>query len=207
MRRKQRSQAVVEFGLIALLFTALMFAIVDFGLLLNTWLAVSSGTRDIARSASVGKGQPFLEDQARHLNLPAVSTSGFARVCCHPDPGGTPSARPAVEVQVDYLTGCSPTLSVCTVVSSASNVSVDYPFRWADQAGSGPAVLGGGCTPAANCHPQAGDYVRVTVTAHGAQVITPLIRLAFENCRDGSNPQCNVDLGSSVTMRVEGQEY
>ena len=196
VRHKARSQAIVEFGLIALVFTALMFAIVDFGLLLNTWLAVSSGARDIARSAAVGKGQPLLLSEAQQLNLPAVSTSGFTggRCCGHTS---------AIEVQVDYLTGCSPTLSGCTVVTPRSAVSVDYPFQWADVAGSGPPVLAGCAAP--GCHPTAGDYVRVTITAHGAQVITPLIRLAFDNCRDGSNPECHVDLGSSVTMRVEGQ--
>ena len=33
---------MVEFGILALLFTLIMFAIADFGMLLNGWVAVSS---------------------------------------------------------------------------------------------------------------------------------------------------------------------
>ena len=55
LRSRRRGQAIVEFGLISLLFVGLLFAVVDFGLLLNTWLAVSSGSRELARSAQVGK--------------------------------------------------------------------------------------------------------------------------------------------------------
>src|SRR5437016_8168387 len=54
MRARQRGQSVVEFGLIALLFTLLLFGIADFGLLLNGWGAVSSNARDGARRASAG---------------------------------------------------------------------------------------------------------------------------------------------------------
>ena len=46
---------MVEFGIVAILFTLLMFAIVDFGLLLNSWVALSSGTRQVARAATVGQ--------------------------------------------------------------------------------------------------------------------------------------------------------
>jgi len=80
VRARRRGQAIVEFGVIALLFTALMFATVDFGLLLNTWLAVSSGTRDIARSASVGKKAVTLTDEAKQLNVPSVDSAGFPHV-------------------------------------------------------------------------------------------------------------------------------
>ncbi len=45
MRSSQRSQAVVEFGIVAITFSLIMFAIADFGLLLNDWLSVSSGVR------------------------------------------------------------------------------------------------------------------------------------------------------------------
>src|ERR1700730_16687592 len=96
-RARQQSQAIVEFGIIALLFTLLMFAIVDFGMLLNTWLAVSSGSRAIARSASVGKNDTFVLDWASKLNMPSVSAAGFAKLCC--------DASSAVEVKVEYFCG------------------------------------------------------------------------------------------------------
>jgi len=100
MRSKQRSQAIIEFGLIALLFTALMFATVDFGLLLNTWLAVSSGTREIARNASVGKKAVFLTDEATNLNVPAVDRQYGSGWCC--------DSGKALHLTVEYFTGCVP---------------------------------------------------------------------------------------------------
>jgi hypothetical protein len=44
----------VEFGILAILFALMLFAIVDFGLLLNGWVSISSTTRDAARWASTG---------------------------------------------------------------------------------------------------------------------------------------------------------
>src|SRR6266851_8751665 len=120
IRARQSSQAIVEFGLIALLFTALMFAVVDFGLLLNTWLAVSSGTREIARNASVGKNAIFLQDEASKLNMPSVSAAGFSKFCC--------DASSAVEVKVEYFMGsqggpppaCPPWTAGCNPIPSGS---------------------------------------------------------------------------------------
>ena len=85
IRSRQRSQAIVEFGLIALLFTALMFATVDFGLMLNTWQAVSSGTRNIARNASVGRKDVDLTGEASKLTMPGVD-NGYGTPCppCSP---------------------------------------------------------------------------------------------------------------------------
>src|SRR6266851_8097817 len=47
-------QAVVEFGLVALMFALLLMGIVDFAILLNGWLGVSSTSRDMARQLAVG---------------------------------------------------------------------------------------------------------------------------------------------------------
>jgi hypothetical protein len=199
VQSRQGSQAIVEFGIIALLFTALMFAVVDFGLLLNTWLSVSSGTREIARSASVGKQQPFLQDEAVHLTVPAVSAAGFSKYCC--------DASSAIEVKVDYLT-CAPSQS-CSPdqrrTVEAMYIPREYPFRSVDQTGTSQYTAGQ-CADVPTCHPQPDDLVRITVIAHGAQVITPLLR-PFFGCTDGSQPRCNVELHSTATMRFEGQEF
>src|SRR6266581_8914677 len=53
-----RGQAIVEFGLVALLFTLLLMGTVDFAILLNGWLGVSSSARDIARQLAVGSCPP-----------------------------------------------------------------------------------------------------------------------------------------------------
>jgi len=184
-RARRRGQAVVEFGLIALLFVGLLFAVVDFGLLLNTWLAVSSGSREIARSASVGKREAFLRDQAEKMVLPSVSTNGFSGWCCDPDD--------ALEVTVTYY-DCSGASPCAMDAISSTNIHTEY---W----GGDPA-----CTTFPPCFPKPDNRVTVTVKAHGAQVITPLIR-PFFGCTDGTNPNCNVTLTSSTTMRYEGQVF
>jgi Flp pilus assembly protein TadG len=52
--RSQRSQALVEFSLVAPLFLMIMFFAVDMGRLLYAYTAISSAARDGARSASLG---------------------------------------------------------------------------------------------------------------------------------------------------------
>jgi TadE-like protein len=204
VRSKQSSQAIVEFGLIALLFTALVFATVDFGLLLNTWLAVSSGTREIARSASVGKHGDLLLAEASKLNMPSVSTVGFTKFCCD-------GSTSAVEVTVDYFMGsqttpappCAPSCAPCPPWTAGCKPippgSIDSTYPAGDLGTVG--TCGG-----TNCRPLADDVVLVTVVAHGAQVITPLLRPIF-GCTNGANPNCNVPLTTRVTVRFEGREF
>jgi len=179
IRSRRRGQAIVEFGLISLLFVGLLFAVVDFGLLLNTWLAVSSGSRELARSALVGKKKDFLEDQTRRLRLPSVSSQGFNDVCCGPSD--------AVELIVTYF-DC--TSLPCDDIDSVL-IDPQYP----------------GSTCSGFCpRPVPGDYVQVVLKAHGAQVITPLIR-PFFGCTNGNNPNCNVTLTSTTMSRFEGQDF
>src|SRR5450631_147661 len=154
MRTKQRSQAIVEFGLIAILFVGLMFATVDFGLLLNTWLSVSSGTREIVRNAAVGKKPPTLYDEAGDLTAPAIGTQGFAKICC--DSSG------AIEVKVEYLDqACVPSPASCPALP-ANVIDSTYPYLYVDP---GPGNAGTCLQPAPpaipTCHPFADDLVRV----------------------------------------------
>jgi len=189
IRSKQRSQAIIEFGLIALLFTALMFATVDFGLLLNTWLAVSSGTREIARSASVGKKAVFLTDEASKLSVPAVDRQFAGGWCC--------TSTSSLYLTVEYFNQCVPG-GGCTAITTPAQLLAAY-------------VPGGTCVDPAPptppvCHPMSNDSVRITFIAQGAQIITPLLRPAF-GCTNGSNPNCYVPLTSTAIMRFEGQEF
>ena len=54
MRVRTPGQAIVEFCLIAMLFFTLLFAIFDFGMLLNDWISVTTGASVGARQAAVG---------------------------------------------------------------------------------------------------------------------------------------------------------
>ena len=56
-RRSQRSQALVEFALVAPVFMVILFAAVDIGRLLYAYAAISSAARDGARTASLQVSQ------------------------------------------------------------------------------------------------------------------------------------------------------
>src|SRR5687768_5022558 len=102
-RRRARAQSLVEFGLVALLFTLLLFGIVDFGLLLNGWISVSSAAREAARTASLGYTVEEIAAAAR----PSTSVPGV------------PASQLTVVVKYEYrdsstLTYCSTPLALTT---------------------------------------------------------------------------------------------
>jgi hypothetical protein len=198
--KKHRGQAIVEFGMVALLFTLLAFAIVDFGLLLNTWVRLSSATREAGRLTSVGGFLSDVDDLLRSLALPGVSPSRDAAQF----PAGICQAGvnqkecisgSKVLRNVVYYDGSNPAGCVPPACGSISNNLLDDRY-----------VEGGGChwtvgsPPCA--HPARGDWLVLTVSAPGMEIFTPLVR-PFFGC-GGSQAHCYVDLGSTVTMRFEG---
>ena len=185
LRSRQRSQSVVEFGLVAMLFTLLMFAVVDFGLLLNSWIALSSGTREVARLASIGETRAGLFNMLNALALAGISRTPyppFSEYCC-----GDLGLHAKVVLTVVYYPGCMPGVSGC---SALDPTLVDSTY-WGGQCPSGCA------------HPARGDIVVVSVSAPGMEVVTPLVRPFFGCASD--QPHCNVPLSTSATMRYEGQ--
>jgi hypothetical protein len=195
---RQRSQSVVEFGIVAILFTLLMFAVVDFGLLLNSWVALSSGTRQVARAATIGYPATDLHNMIDQLPLPGVSRqfyAPFVKYCC-----GESGSHDEIVLTVTYFDGssglaCIPGAAGCTPLDPVSRVDNHY---W-----------GGGfnCTtwptPCAGIHPMRGDMILVNLSAPGMEVVTPLVRPFFGCSSDQQH--CNVQLASSVIMRYEGQ--
>jgi TadE-like protein len=184
LRSRQRGQSVVEFGIVAILFTLLMFAVVDFGLLLNSWVAISSGTRQVARAATVGFVASDLTTMVSGLNLSGVSRASyppFTKYCC-----GELGSNDEVVLTVQYY-ACVPGASGCTPLPATS---ID-PHYW------------GGACPSACTHPARGDMIVVSLSAPGMEVVTPLVR-PFFGC-SSSQSHCNVRLASSAMMRYEGQ--
>ena len=109
LRSRHRGQSVVEFGIIAILFTLIMFAVCDFGLLLNDWLSVSSGARLLARDAAVGMTQVDLATEATKLAVPGVSADAFVGgYCCGP--------TAALRVNVTFYNHCTPLVPGCAPV-------------------------------------------------------------------------------------------
>ena len=190
LRSRQRGQSVVEFGIVAILFTLLMFAVVDFGLLLNSWVALSSGTRQVARAATVGYVATDLSSMVTSLTLPGVSRQSyapFAKYCC-----GESGSRDEVVLTVAYYDGssglaCIPGAAGCDPLD-ANAVDKNY---W-----------GGQCVTAC-AHPARGDMIVVSLSAPGMEVVTPLVRPFFGCASDQLH--CNVQLASSAMMRYEGQ--
>jgi hypothetical protein len=178
IRKRQRGQSMVEFGLLALLFTLILFGIADFGMLLNGWVAVSSSAREAARHASVGDKIDPIADSARN----------FA-----PVPGVRPSQ---VKVVIQYCTNTDPQCAapVRTWCSGGTPppqygfmCTVGWDASWPVSPPMGPPP---------------GYTAKVTVIADTFEVITPLVRPIF-GC-DGSVPHCWVPIVSSTAMRFEG---
>jgi hypothetical protein len=208
----------VEFGIIAILFTLLLFAIADFGLLLNDWLSVSSAARQLARDASVGVTPPDLYQEAHGIRLPGVSGDSYFSgtpdaYCCSV---GTPGS--ALQVNITFYDQCTPGPG-CSPVNTA--LLDDRYSSSGTRGGCDHTTQPGGVCP----HPAApgpppppagtgtctkptcpGDSVVVTLTAAGAQVITPLVRPFFTNSTScaSTSAHCYVALTSSVAMRFEG---
>jgi len=69
--RRHRGQALVEFGLVIMLFVLLVSGVFDFGMLLNTRLGVSSLSRELARAAASGATSQQLDtlanDPSNHI--------------------------------------------------------------------------------------------------------------------------------------------
>jgi hypothetical protein len=208
---------VVEFGIVAITFTLIMFAIADFGLLLNDWITVSSGVRGMARDAAVGRNRDELFAEARGLRIPGVTGDphfGAAGFCC--DTGA------ALVVSVAYYDQCTPGIGTCNPMQSpAELLTLDNRVGTGPYAGNcntwnnspplpcahpAPPRAAGSCGGHPTCP---GDSVVVTLTAAGAQVITPLVRPFFTRANecpttDFSPSRCYVPLSSTVTMRFEG---
>jgi TadE-like protein len=181
---------VVEFGIVAILFTLLMFAVVDFGLLLNSWVALSSGTRQVARAATIGYPATDLHKMIDQLPLPGVSRqfyAPFVNYCC-----GESGSHDEIVLTVSYFDGssglaCIPGATGCNPLNP-NTVDKNY---W-----------GGTCLSAC-AHPARGDMILVNLSAPGMEVVTPLVRPFFGCSSDQQH--CNVQLASSAIMRYEGQ--
>jgi hypothetical protein len=230
LRSRQRGQSVIEFGIIAILFTLIMFAICDFGLLLNDWLTVSSATRSLAREAAVGAYtcEPMncptivsppvpseLWDLAKKQAIPGISNdSHFVPndYCCTWGDPGSP-----LQLKVVYYDQCMPTST--TSCDEVDLDKLDSRYSSSDHQGRCDSWSSG--IPCAHpsppksvpcgspvCPGLPGDSVVVTLRAAGAQVITPLVRPFFSSagqCPDNSTPShCYVNLSSTVSMRFEG---
>lgn len=99
----ERGQSLVEFTLILPIFLILVFAIVDFGMGLYSWITVTNAAREGARLGTVGADQASItarvRDTAGNLdneNLTVSVTNCVSGCVTTGDPGES------VAVEVDY---------------------------------------------------------------------------------------------------------
>jgi Flp pilus assembly protein TadG len=187
---------MVEFGLVALLFVLMLFGIVDFGMLLNGWINVSTGSAAGARWAALGNymdttSSPTVNGvyaQAKASAIvPGLSTSGVKVIATYTSSSGAYTTKNFCR---GYYT-TPPTASYTVQVNGASVACAGEP------AGSNPPD-----SNTLSSLPTAGDSVQVTVIADKFEVITPLVR-PFFGCSTTAT-HCYVPLTSSTTMRYEG---
>jgi hypothetical protein len=186
-RSRQPGQSVAEFGIVAVLFTLLMFAVVDFGFLLNSWVAMTSASRDIARAASVGYLDADVYSMLSAVAFPGVSRDldTFQNYCCGSNGHNGSNHNDKIQLTIAYYP-CHPGAGC-----SALTADKITPHYW-----------GSDNTCSANCHPIPDDTIVVGVAATGMEVVTPLVR-PFFGC-DGSALHCYVRLASTTSMRFEG---
>jgi Flp pilus assembly protein TadG len=179
---------MVEFGLVALLFVLMLFGIVDFGMLLNGWINVSTGSAAGARWAALGNYMTGIYSQANASAIvPGLGTSGVKLVVTYTSSSGAYS--PTTFCRGYYST--PPTASYAVQVNGASMTCAGEPSGSNPPDGNAMTTL-----------PSAGDSVQVWVIADKFEVITPLVR-PFFGCSTTAT-HCYVPLTSSTTMRYEG---
>jgi Flp pilus assembly protein TadG len=182
LRSRARGQSVVEFGILALLFALMMFAIVEFGLLLNGWVSVSSTTREAARWAATGL----------HVAGSGAIDGIYEKVAKGQKPAGVPWYDQTVTVEY----GSPPTLWTCTTpVVQPPYAACTGPGGLTATPDTFPALTGPTAVPI-------GTPVKVTITAAHYEVITPLVRPFFD-C-NGTVVHCYVPISSWSSMYYEG---
>jgi hypothetical protein len=182
---------VVEFGILALLFAAMMFALVELGLLLNGWVSVSSTTREASRWAATGlrvRGSGGVEGI-------------YDKVLKGQSPPGVPASDQTFIVR--YAAGaniwaCNQDWCVPPAMCAADPDCVPPAPCTDPQCIPATAFPIPGPPPI----PPIGVDVTVTINAEHYQVITPLVRPWF-GCA-GQDPNCYLPIRSYNTMYYEG---
>ncbi|MBV9598755.1 MAG: pilus assembly protein [Chloroflexi bacterium] len=219
--KRSRGQAMVEFGLVGLLLVLMLFGIVDFGMLLNGWMNVSTGSAAGARWAALGNlvndsSSPTVNgiySQAKASSIvPGLSTSNIKVIVTYTSSSGaygpTTYCRGYSKVVQDGTTTpivsltppAVPTYQYDPLDANGNKVKLNGTNLVCAGEPSGDNPPDSTTTPAAT--PAAGDSIQVTVIADNFEVITPLVR-PFFGCST-SQQHCYVPLTSSTTMRYEG---
>ena len=132
--RGERGQNLVEFALIGPLFFVFVFAIVDFGMGLRAWIAITNSAREGARLAAVrcatDEAAAAADATRQAVRQKAVDSSGGLLA--------NASVTTDTDIDVDNCPGDS-TESVV--------VTINYDYRLVTPLGGFMSLLGGGGLP------------------------------------------------------------
>ena len=95
--KSERGQAMVEFAMIVPIFLLLVFAIVDFGMGLYSWITVTNAAREGARMGTVGADSATITQRVKDT---AGSLNNSNLTVTVTNAQGTPGS--SVKVDVDY---------------------------------------------------------------------------------------------------------
>jgi hypothetical protein len=164
-RDGQRSQAIVEFALIAPILILLLFAIVDFGRVIYTYATLNQAVNEGARTAI--RASALLPTNADVQT--AVRQHAVDVVLANPCPNGPiTSANPPPNQGWIYITEPNPPSTVETISPSLENAPGGQ--MWSDASG--------GCSATNPAH----DHAPLQITIRYNFVpFTPLIQQVFAN--------------------------
>lgn len=147
-KRSQRSQALVEFSLVAPIFLVIMFAAIDIGRLLYAYSAISSAARDGARTASlqtalysdcqiiqeieiVGQGFPVVMDPNSLVgDTDPNNPSGSLQPTTPPPNVGYGYVWPAVATADPPDSNCTSPVNPRAVSQSVKHVAVEVQYHF-----------------------------------------------------------------------------
>src|SRR5262249_60900748 len=94
-RSGERGQAMVEFGLVVVIFFLLVSGIFDFGRALNGWVVLSNAAREGARQAALGKCDADVISAAKQFaRVPGLDPASVTVTVSPPAGGAAPSSTP-----------------------------------------------------------------------------------------------------------------
>jgi Flp pilus assembly protein TadG len=136
-RTRQRGQSIIEFAVVIPLFLLVVFALIDFSRLLFTYVSITNGARELARSVTI-TANPMTTVVAAFNNLTIIggTTSPASSVTFVPLSGGgsgsitcAGSTDPLCTIQVTTGPSTTPTCaaaSVCLTPATGASGSATY---------------------------------------------------------------------------------
>ena len=75
--RNEKGASAIEFALVLPIFVSVIFAIFQFGIAFNNWIAITHAAREGARLAAVGQyDEQRVRDSAPSVDIQSISVSG-----------------------------------------------------------------------------------------------------------------------------------